>query len=369
MGKSERISEGPCYELHQSKRRIVDKVRLGRTGLMVSRIGFGGIPIQRRSEEEAIKVVKRCLDLGITYIDTANAYSTSEGRIGKAMRGYRKDYIIATKSGARTKEDLEKHLANSLKMLGTDYIDLYQFHGVNDAKNLDMVIDPKGPMSVIEKAVKAGIIKHIGITCHSNDIAKEAVKTERFATMMFPFNFITSEPADDLLPLCRRHDVGFIAMKPLAGGMLDNATIAFKYLLQFPDVIPLVGIEKISEIEEIVGLLGKPIKMTTAEKRQMQTLIKELGTKFCRRCDYCQPCSVGIRISTVMNSAGFAKRLPPERIFSGWLAADMEKAYNCTDCGECETRCPFKLSIREVIKERTDWYKSAKAEYQRISAK
>ncbi|MDD5189679.1 MAG: aldo/keto reductase [Dehalococcoidales bacterium] len=347
----------------------MDKIRLGRTGLMVSKIGFGGIPIQRLTETDAVKVVKKCLDLGITYIDTANAYTTSEARIGKATKGKRQDYIIATKSGARTKEGVEQHLANSLKMLGTDYIDLYQFHGVNDAKNLEMVLAPNGPLTVVEKAVKDGVIKHFGITCHSNDIAKEAVKTDKFATMMFPFNFITSEPADDLLPLCRKHDVGFIAMKPLAGGMLDNATIAFKYLLQFPDVVPLVGIEKTSEIEEIVGLLDKPIKMTPAEKRTMQSMIKELGTKFCRRCDYCQPCTMQIPISTVMNSASFAKRLPPERVFTGWLADAMEKAYDCSECGECETRCPFNLSIREVIKERADWFKEAKAEFQKSSAK
>jgi len=355
--------------MQSKKGKIMDKIRLGKTGLMVSRMGFGGIPIQRLSEESAIEVVKTCINLGITYIDTANAYTTSEARIGKAVKGKRKDYIIATKSGARNKEGVAAHLANSLKMLGTDYIDLYQFHGVNDAKNLEMVLDPKGPMTVVEKAVKDGVIRHVGITCHSMDTAKAAVKTGLFSTLMFPFNFITSEPADDLLPLCRKHDVGFIAMKPLAGGMLDNATIAFKYLLQFPDVVPLVGIEKASEIEEIVGLLDKPIKMTTSEKRQMQKMIKELGTKFCRRCDYCQPCTMQIPISTVMNSASFAKRLPPERVFTGWLADAMEKAYDCSECGECETRCPFNLSIREVIKERVDWFKQAKAEFEKTASK
>ena len=347
----------------------MDKIRLGRTGMMVSKIGFGGIPIQRLTEDAAIKVVQKCLSLGITYIDTANAYTTSEGRIGKAIKGKRKDYIIATKSGARSKEGVAAHLANSLKMLGTDYIDLYQFHGVNDAKNLEMVLDPKGPMAVVGKALKDGVIKHVGITCHSKDTALEAVKTDKFATMMFPFNFITSEPADDLLPLCRKHDVGFIAMKPLAGGMLDNATLAFKYLLQYPDILPLVGIEKATEIEEIVGLLDKSIKLTAAEKRLMQSMIKELGTKFCRRCDYCQPCTMNIPISTVMNSGSFFKRLPPERMFIGGLSEAMEKAYDCSECGDCETRCPFNLSIREVMKERSEWFKQAKMEFYNTAKK
>jgi len=345
----------------------MEKIRLGRTGLMVTKIGFGGIPIQRLDEDSAVSVVNRCLDLGINYIDTANAYSTSEYRIGKAVKGRRQDYIIATKSGARNKEGVAAHLANSLKMLGTDYLDLYQFHGVNDMKNLDMVLDPKGPLTVVEKALKDGVIKHVGITCHAMDTAKAAVKTDKFATMMFPFNFITSEPADDLLPLCRKHDVGFIAMKPLAGGMLDNATLAFKYLLQFPDVLALVGIEKQAEIEEIVGLLGKPLTLTATEKRLMQKMIKELGTKFCRRCEYCQPCTVGIPISTVMNSDSFAKRLPPERVFTGALAEAIAKAYDCTECGECETRCPFNLPIRQVIKERGDWFRRAKAEFEKAA--
>lgn len=347
----------------------MDKVRLGRTGLMVSRIGFGGIPIQRLAEDEAVAVVKRCLELGINYIDTANAYTTSERRIGKAIAGHRQDFILATKSGARNRAGVEQNLANSLKMLGTDYIDLYQFHGVNDTRNLEMVLDPEGPMAVVEKALKDGVIKHVGITCHSMDTAKEAVKTDRFETVMFPFNFITSEPAEELLPLTRKHDVGLIAMKPLAGGMLDNARIAFKYLLQFPDVIPIVGIEKQAEIEEIIGILGKSWKITASEQRLMQKMIKDLGTRFCRRCDYCQPCVVQIPISTVMNSASFIKRLPPERIFSGDFAQAMEKAYDCSDCGDCEQRCPFKLSIREVIKAQAEWFRQAKEEYLKQAGK
>jgi hypothetical protein len=185
---------------------------------------------------------------------------------------------------------------------------------------------------------------------------------------MFPFNFITSEPATDLLPLCREYDVALIAMKPLAGGMLDNVPIAFKYLLQFPDVIPLVGIEKTWEIEEIVGLLGKSWKLTKREQNQMQKMIAELGARFCRRCDYCQPCTANITISTVMNIPSFAKRMPPERIFSGMWADAMQKAYDCTDCGDCEERCPFKLPIREIMKEHREWWSKAKAEYERQKA-
>ncbi|MFC1957280.1 aldo/keto reductase [Chloroflexota bacterium] len=238
----------------------METLRLGKTGMMVSRLGFGGIPIQRVSEDEAVAVVRRCLELGINYIDTANAYTTSEERIGKAISGRRQDVFLATKSGAQTHKSLESHLKLSLEHFGVEYIDLYQFHGIDDLKTLDIILDPdNGLIGIVEEAKKAGVVKHIGITSHSMQIAKEAVKSDRFETIMFPLNFIASEAAGELLPLAREHDVGFIAMKPLAGGKIDNIPLAFKYLFQFPDIIPIPGIEKIEEIEEIVQILEGPI--------------------------------------------------------------------------------------------------------------
>jgi len=346
----------------------MEKIRLGKTDMMVSKLGFGGIPIQRVTEDEAVKVVRRCMELGITFIDTANAYTTSEGRIGKAIAGRREEVIIATKSGARDGEGMVGHLKLSLEQLGVEYIDLYQFHGISDSRSLEMVLAPGGPMAMAQEAKEAGTIKHIGITSHSMDIAKEAVKTDRFETIMFPFNFVTCEAADELILLCREHDVGFIAMKPMAGGLLENATIAFKYLFQFPDIVPIPGIEKPHEIEEIVQILSGPWEMSGAEKQEMQRLIDELGTKFCRRCEYCQPCPEEIPISMVMNSASFAKRLPPERIFIGRLAENMDRAANCTECGECEERCPYELPIRETIAERVKWYQEEKKIYLEMTA-
>ena len=346
----------------------MEKIRLGKTDLMVTRLGFGGIPIQRLSEEDAVAVVRRCLELGITFLDTANAYTTSEERIGKAIKGKREELIIATKSGGRDRETVEKHLNLSLEHLQTDYIDLYQFHGVSTPEHLKIVMDPDGPRAAVEDAKKAGKIRHIGITSHSMDIAKEAVKTGQFETLMFPFNFITTEPAEDLLPLCREHDVGFIDMKPMGGGMLDNATVAFKYLLQFPDIVYIPGIEHLWEIEEIAGIVQGSSQMTPEEEAEIQRLRDELGTRFCRRCDYCQPCTQEIPISLVMNSAGFAKRLPPQRMFSGWIAEGMERAATCTECGDCEERCPYELPIREIIAERSQWFQEAKKQYQERAA-
>ncbi len=341
----------------------MDTIRLGKTDMMVSRLGFGGIPIQRVTEEEAVEVVRTCLELGITFIDTANAYSNSEERIGKAIKGRRDQLIIATKSGSRDREGMENHLKQSLKQLGVESIDLYQFHGVSDFDAYAKILDPNGPMAVMQEAKRAGLVKHIGITSHSMDVAKEAVKSDHFETIMFPFNFIVSEAADELLPLAREHDVGFIAMKPLAGGMLDNVNIAFKYLLQFPDVVPIPGVQMTHEINEIMHVLEGSWRMTEAEQKEMQRIREELGTRFCRRCDYCQPCAEGIPISMVMNFKGFLRRMPPERNFSGWIAAGMEKAANCTKCGDCEPRCPYNLPIMDMVEENSDLYQAEKRKY------
>jgi uncharacterized protein len=342
----------------------MEKIRLGKSGLMVTPLGFGGIPIQRLNEADSVTVIKRCLDLGLNFIDTANAYTTSEERVGKAVKGRRHDVIIATKSGARAPGEIQKHLDLSLQRLGTDYIDLYQFHQIGDMPTLKKVLDPSsGLMPLLEEAKKAGKIRHIGASSHQIDVAREIVKSDRFETILFPFNFITSEPADDLLPLCRQHDVGFIVMKPLAGGMLDNANLAFKYLLQFPDILTIPGIEKVEEIEEIVKIYEGPHKLTAAEKKQMATLKNELGTRFCRRCDYCRGCPQEIPISMVMTFPSFAKRMPPERIFKGMFESAMAKAANCAQCGECESKCPFHLPIREMLQENVKAYTERKSLY------
>lgn len=342
----------------------MEKIRLGKTDLMVTRLGFGGIPIQRCTDDEAVTVVERCLDLGMNFIDTANAYTTSEKRIGRAISAHnREDLIIATKTTHSERNKIGEHLELSLKRLGADYIDLYQFHNVSDRENLDRVLDPNGPLVILEEALKAGKIRHIGLTSHSMEIAKEAVKTGRFETIMFPFNFITVEAAEELIPLAREHDVGFIAMKPMGGGLLENAAVAFKYLLQFPDIAFIPGIEKPWEIEEIAGIMAGSWEMTDDEKREMQRLRDELGTRFCRRCNYCQPCTEGIPISTVMIMGSFKKRFPPERLFTGRLAEAMDKATECSDCGECEERCPYDLPIREMISEQVEWYQEERRKY------
>lgn len=341
----------------------MEKIRLGQTGMMATRVGFGGIPIQRLGEDDAVAVVRRCLDLGVNFIDTANAYTTSEGRIGKAIAGRREDLILATKTLSRKPEGIAKHLQQSLDQLGTDYIDLYQMHSISDFATLDFALSPGGPMSVLEEAKKAGKIRHIGVTSHQLDVAKKAVSSGRFETIMFPFNFVTDEAAVDLIPLCRQHDVGFIDMKPLAGGMISNAMVAFKYLFQFTHVITIPGIEKVQEIEEIVSILTGPLLLTGYEKGEMARLKQQLGTRFCHRCDYCQPCKEGIAISTVMTYPSLAARLPLETLYHGFWGVLMEKAAACSKCHECEERCPYHLPISDMIAEFYEQYEKDKANY------
>lgn len=344
------------------KEDAAQETRLGKTGLMVSRIGFGGIPIQRLSEEEAVAVVRRCLDLGVTFLDTANGYTTSEERMGRAIRGRRQGVILATKTGDR--ERAREHLELSLQRLGVDYIDLYQFHGVNDFAAYERILAPGGAMETFQEALEAGTIGHIGITSHSPDVAREALRSGQVETLMFPFNFVTREPAEELMPLAIVDNVGFIAMKPFAGGMLDRADLAIKYLLRFPSIVPIPGIETIDEIEEIVTLVEQGEGLSEVEWQEIEHLRRELGDRFCRLCLYCEPCPEEIPIPIVMTLESFWKRVPPERFFADWLAEVMEKARACTQCGECEEKCPYGLPIREMIEEHVALYETRKNEYQ-----
>jgi predicted aldo/keto reductase-like oxidoreductase len=271
--------------------------------------------------------------------------------------------IIATKTGAADYGGAMDHLELSLQRLNTGYIDLWQFHNVATFESLDRVLGRGGAMEAAHEASADGRVRHIGITSHSMDVALKATAMGLFETIQFPFNVITCEPAESLVPLAREHDVGFIAMKPLAGGLFDNARIAFKYLLQFDDVVPDPGIETAAEIDEIVEIVGGPREISDAEIEEMDRLREELGTRFCRRCQYCQPCPEGISMPVIMNLVGFNKRLTREQMFSGWVAAAVEKARGCVGCGECEEKCPYGLEIRAIIAENVAFYDALERPY------
>ena len=334
-------------------------VRLGKTGLEVSRVGFGGIPIQRLTEAEAIQVVQRCLDLGVTFLDTANGYTTSEERIGKAIAGRREQVIIATKTAARDRATAQEHLELSLKRLQVEAIDLWQFHNVSTFEAYEQVLGPDGAMEAAQRALETGKVRHIGITSHSMDVALKAVPSGYYETLQFPFNFVANEPAAKLVPLARKHDVGFIAMKPLGGGLLSNANLTIKYLLQFENIVPDPGIEKVEEIEEIVEIVAGSWELSPQEWQEIERIRADVGTRFCRRCGYCEPCPQGVRISIVMNLRSIWKRLPAERMVTGSIAEALESARDCSECGECEERCPYHLPIGEMIVENIEFYENS----------
>jgi aryl-alcohol dehydrogenase-like predicted oxidoreductase len=257
---------------------------------------MGGIPIQRPPLDEAVKLVQHALDLGINFIDTSRGYGESEERIGKGIAGRREQVVIATKGSWRGKAIVLEHIEESLKRLNTDYIDLWQFHGVNTLEGYEGVLAPGGAMEGAQLALQAGKIRHIGISSHSPDVALKAVASGHFETLQFPFNFVCNEAADELIPLARERDVGFIAMKPFAGGQLSDANLALKYVLQFESIVPDPGVEKVKEIEEIVDIVNaESWELTPQDLQTLRAVKAELGTRFCRQCQYCQPCPEGCK--------------------------------------------------------------------------
>lgn len=336
------------------------KVRLGRTGLMVSELGFGGIPIQRLTIEGAVAVVRRCLDAGINYIDTAHGYTTSEERIGLAIKDRREGLVIATKAPATDPAQFTAQMELSFQRLQVDHIDLLQFHGVSTPAKYEGVLASGGPLDLAREAQAAGRVGHIGITSHSLDMAIQFAKDNLFETIMFPFNFITQEPLNELIPLCRQNDIGFIAMKPVGGGMLWDIEVAFKWLRQASGVVPLVGMQSFEEIAQNVAAMNGPAELTPEELTLMETRRAGLGTRFCRACDYCQPCPQGIGISRILRTASFFRRMPVERFLE--MDEAIATAESCLECGVCEERCPYELPIREMLKENTAWFRDKQIE-------
>lgn len=338
-------------------------IRLGKTDLVVPEIGFGGIPIQTPPEEDAIALVRESLDLGVTFIDTSRMYTCSEERIGKAIKGKRDKVVLATKSASRTGEKVQEDLEQSLKNLQTDYVDLYQFHNVSTPDDLQAVLAPGGPLEVVRRAREAGQVRHIGITSHRLTVARDAVMTGAFETVMIGLNFVNTEAADGILPLAREHDVGVIVMKPMGGGMLEKPELSFKYLQQFPGILTLIGIARPGEMAQVIKIVEEGGSLTAADLGEIERIREELGSGFCRMCNYCQPCPQKIMISAIMYTEVALKRFDPERIFKGQWDTFMEKIDDCIDCGECEKRCPYELPIRERIRAAGRRYAEAKAGY------
>ncbi len=341
----------------------MDTVRLGRTDLRVSRIGFGGIPIQRVSDEDARRVIRRTFDLGVTFFDTAHGYGTSEERIGDALSVERDRTIIATKTPGRDRKTALEHLELSLKRLQTGVIDLWQLHNVSSEENYAEVIGPGGALEAAHEALRDGVVRHIGLTSHSMDVAVQAVASGLFETIQFPFNYVTREAEERLIPLAEKHDVGFIGMKPFAGGLLDDARLSIKYVLQWDNVVPDPGIETIADIEGITDVLNGDRRLTDEEREEIERIRSEVGNRFCRRCGYCLPCPAEIPIPVAMNIKSFIRRFPTEHVLGGGIADVAATAATCLQCGDCEARCPYELPIREMLVENGAAFEAVKASH------
>jgi len=334
--------------------------RLGKTDIHVSELGFGGIPIIPLGFEEAVSIVDHCFKHGITFFDTANMYGDSEKKIGSALEPVRKDVVIATKTLARDAQGATKHIRYSLENLKTDVIDIYQFHNISKDSDLEQVLAPSGAYEAASNAKNEGKIKHIGFSSHDIKTAIKACKTERFETLQFPFNFIEHQPADTLFNIAKDLDMGIIAMKPLGGGLLERADLCFKFLQQYPDVVPIPGIQSCKEIDEIIALYQDPKPLSVADKKEIETIQNELGKNFCHRCGYCMPCDQGVKITEVMSFRSMAKRM--DLSFALAISGpNMETVDNCTECGECLEKCPYSLQIPELLKEHQAYFKSLTA--------
>ena len=322
---------------------------LGKTGLKISRMGFGGIPIQRTDAMSTVELMHWLSDRGVNYIDTARGYTVSEEYLGQALEGIREKFVIATKSMARTKETMAADIDISLKNLRTDYIDLYQIHNATPA-DVETVIAPGGALEALQEAKAAGKIGHIGITAHSLDTFKLALEMDWVETIMFPYNIVETQ-GKDLIRQCGEKNIGFIAMKPLAGGAIEDATLALRFLCANEDVTVVIpGMAEIREAEQNLAAVENTAPLTEAELAAMEKIRKDLGTHFCRRCNYCAPCTAGIFIPGVFLMEGYLSRYGLE----GWARMRYDgmgkTASDCIECGVCETRCPYNLPIREMMK-------------------
>jgi predicted aldo/keto reductase-like oxidoreductase len=324
---------------------------LGKTELRVSVIGFGGIPVQRISKEEAVKVIERAEELGINFIDTARGYGISEIFIGDALKGRREKWIIASKTMARDKETMKTEIALSLKNLNTDYIDLYQFHNVRTMEDYEKILGENGAYAALEEAKLAKKIRHIGITSHSLDLLKIAVESGKFESIMYPYN-IVEDQADDLFRRANELNIGVIAMKPMAGGALTDGTIAMKFILENKTVTTAIpGMASIKEVEENSSVGSSFMLLTPEEREKALKDASELGDEFCRRCGYCAPCHKGIDIPSMFVISGYKERYNLATWAEERYSAMKSTAKDCTECGVCEGKCPYNLPIRKMLKD------------------
>lgn len=334
------------------------QVTLGSTGITVPQNAFGALPIQRVSTEMAVKLLRRAYEGGMRFFDTARAYSDSEVKVGEAFDGMREKVFIATKTGAKTPEEVRSQLEISLKNLRTDYIDIYQFHCADQCYRPG---DGTGMYECMEELKKEGKIRHIGITAHKLYIAEEAIESGLYETLQYPFSYLSSEKELALVKKCKEANMGFIAMKGLAGGLINRSEAAMAFMTQFDNVLPIWGIQKEKELEEWLAFMEETPAMTEELRTYIEKEQKELTGEFCRGCGYCMPCPAGIMINQCARMSLMLRRAPSKAWLTPQMQAEMKKIEGCLHCNQCMSKCPYELNTPELLQKNYEDYKKVLA--------
>ena len=327
---------------------------LGKTGIEAPQNGFGALPIQRVTKAEAVKLLRTAREGGMTYFDTARAYSDSEEKIGAAFEGMRDDLFIATKTHSTTPEGFWKDLETSLKNLRTDHIDLYQFHCVNQCWEPG---DGSGMYECMVEAKKQGKILHIGVTAHKLQVAFDCVASGLYETMQFPFSYLSSEKEQALVQKCREAGMGFIAMKGLAGGLITDSRAAMAFMSQYDNVMPIWGVQREKELAEWLSYMKDTPEMTPEIEAFIHREREALAGDFCRGCGYCMPCPAGIMINQCARMSLLLRRAPSKAWLTPEMQAEMKKIEGCLNCRQCAKKCPYELDTPELLRKNYEDYK------------
>ena len=330
-------------------------ITLGSTGITVPQNAFGALPIQRDDMNTASEILKRAYEGGIKFFDTARAYTDSEEKLGNALSDVRDEIIIASKTMSRTPEGFWNDLETSLKLLKTDHIDIYQLHQVTQCYKPG---DGTGLYECMLEAKEQGKIRHIGVTSHRIDIAMECVESGLYETLQFPFSYLSGEQELELVAKCKEKNMGFIAMKALAGGLITNSAAAFAFTSQFDNVLPIWGVQRMNELEEFLGYMDNPPIFNDEIKAVIEKDREELAGDFCRGCGYCMPCPAGIKINDCARMSLMLRRAPSARWLSEENQAEMKKIEGCLHCGACMKKCPYGLDASKMLEKNYEDYKN-----------
>jgi predicted aldo/keto reductase-like oxidoreductase len=335
----------------------MEKVRLGKTNLIVTKLGWGGIPIQRVGEREAVSVIRTVVDLGVDLLDTARAYTNSEHRIGLALQKIDRPIILSSKSTVRTTK-IYDDVHESLKQMKVRRVNIYHLHGVSSFEDYEKVTAPGGAYEGLKRARDEGLIDHIGMTSHNLDVLERAIEDGHFEVVMVCYSFLEPKAALKVLPLAKQKDIGVLAMKPFSGGVIEEVGPALRFVLSTPSIVSIPGSETLEKANENWRIFAEGYSLTDQDRERMEAIKREFDHQFCRRCDYCQPCTEKIHIQFALGLKTLFKRMGPHAQELGWVKDLIEKARKCSECGDCLPRCPYQLPIPYLIKENLFWYDS-----------